>query len=315
MNRRRGLTLIELLVATTLFAIIAATATAGVFQMRKLSARTLARQQLHSTARMVYERLDQDVSALIHTAACFVTATASTAPPGQPGNGSIEVVFLRGKYAPLDFTVDDGFGDAASRPTDLVWTRWSFDEATGELGLGSSSQIRRFVVPAGSAWRGPANTPGFTYANAPFCNLPTPQRTIRQEPLAAGFLAYLDGAAQAAAQPSLQATLDANAYGTGAVDDIGDYADLVANTVPIATGMSRAAVAVVAQDGSTRTYDDGASVRSGCEGLLVDGRSAGAEWGARPRLIRIRFDLTDHRTGASETFSFSFQAPAFLPGS
>jgi hypothetical protein len=293
---RSGLTLFELMMSIALSAFVIATATAAVFQMREMSARMQVLQRMNDTARTIFERFTLDVSTLQQTVSFFVTSTAPSG--GVPGR--IEVVFMRGKYTPLDFMVDDNFGNGASRPTDLVWTRWSMDDATAQIGLSASSQKRKFTVAAATtataintAWTTSANPNGISYNGAPFMALPTPQRAIPAGATAA-------------------ATLDQDAYGTGSPGDIGDYQDLLNNNQPIAFNASNFCVEVVRADGTTQTFTTAASASLAANGLYVDGRNT-IDMGARPRLIRIRFDLSDPRTGVHTSFSFSFQPPAFLP--
>lgn len=280
-----GLTLIELLIAVTLSALVIAATTAAVVQMRKLAQRVLVRQRMHDNARVIFERFYQDVSALSQTSAFFISRTSVS------GSGRIEVVFLRGKYTPLDFTTEDGFGRNASQRTDLVWTRWLFDDASRQIQLSSSSPYRKFLMSAN--WTNPTGT---NFSGRPFFNLPTPQR-----------------AAIPIGSPTASATLDQNRYGSADPNDLGDYADLVRNSIPLALDCENVCVEVVPDVGVARTFTTtSASPPFAASGQYVDGRNS-PELADRPRLIRVRFDLTEPRLEMRQTFSFCFQTPAFLP--
>jgi prepilin-type N-terminal cleavage/methylation domain-containing protein len=271
---RRGLTLIEILVATALVAFLIASATAGFVQIRDLARRIDARQQLHNSARLVFERLNSELSSLMNGSAFFAIGSA----------GTVEVVFLRGKLDNVDFMLGNAFGAEADSLTDQLWTRWYFEAAKQQLSLAASSAARSFDQD--KSWV----TGGYDYnARAKFRNLPTPQRVV------------------VGASPAT--TLNANAYGTGASNDIGDYTDLENNSVPILSNCSGFALEIVCEDGSTHAISASAAGSLLSDGQKIDGR-AGAALASRPRLVRTRLDLTDPATGISETFSFSFLTPA-----
>lgn len=276
--RRSGLSLIEIMVATTLIAILTTTATTAFVQMRNLTKRIELRQQLHNSARIIYERMSWEVSCLAQGSAVFVTGKSSN---------STEVVFLRGKLDHLDFTTYRRFGLDSDSLTDLVWTRWYWDASRRQISVATSSTDRQFRADANWTFA------GYNYKDKDFRNLPTPQRVV------------IGGSAAS--------TLNANAYGTGSTGDIGDYQDLLNNSTPIAINCTDFRVELVCQDGSVFSTSPAADTAFAANGQLVDGRG-GSDLQKRPRLIRIRFDLTAPGTTISETFSFSFQAPALLPG-
>jgi hypothetical protein len=282
--RRAALTLIELLVATMLIAMVLTAATTAFMQMRAMTVRIQARQGLHDTARIIYERMRWEVSSLMQGSAFFVTSAAAT--PASPG--AVELVFLRGKLDHLDFMIEGNYGGFANAVTDTVWSRWAWDPARRQITLASNNQARSFTADVDFK----AGT--YNYKGRPFRNLPAAERQAR-----AG---------------SAAATLDANAYGTGATDDIGDYQELLRNAVPIAVDCADFRVEVVCQDGSTVSAPGAADAVFAADGQYVDGRG-GSALAKRPRLIRIRFTLTARKTTVSETFSFSFQAPALSPRS
>lgn len=277
MNRlraRRGLTLIEILVATALVAFLIASATAGFMQIRALARRIDARQQLHNSARLVFERLNTELSSLMHGSAFFAIGTS----------GTVEVVFLRGKLDNVDFMLGNAFGAEADSLTDQLWTRWSFEAAKQQLSLSASSAARSFDQD--KSWV----NGGYDYnTRAKFRNLPTPQRVI------------------VGASP--ETTLNANAYGTGASGDIGDYTDLENNAVPILSNCTGFALEIVCEDGSVHAINTAASASLLSDGQMIDGRS-GTALASRPRLVRTRLELTDPATGIAEAFSFSFLTPA-----
>lgn len=274
---RRGLTLVEILVSTTLVAFLIATATAGFVQMRNLSRRVEARQQLHNSARVIYERMSWELSCLMQGAACFATSNAA--------DGSVELVFMRGKQDNLDFTLEKRFGDSADTLTDQVWTRWYYKKSDGQVTLASNKGDRWFALT--TAW----TSSGYSFFDKKFRQLPTLQRAV------AG---------------SAEVTLNANAYGSGDVQDYGDYDDLLNNTSAIAGNCTAFAMEIVYHDGSTSNFSDSTTSARASDGLYVDGRG-GSTVAGRPRLIRIRMELTDPATLVSEAFSFSFLAPALSP--
>lgn len=273
-----GLTLIEILVATTLVAFLIATATAGFVQMRTLARRVDARQQLHNSARLLYERLGWEISCMMQGSAFFAIGTST---------GTIELVFLRGKLDNTDFMQGSSYGVTSMSLSDQLWTRWSYDKAAHEIKLAASSPSRSFDQDVSWVSGGYDYKSGGTKSY--FRNLPTPQRVVRSS--------------------SPMTTLDANAYGTGATGDIGDYTNLLNNAVSISTNCSNLTLEVYCQDGSHYPISTNANNSVMCDGQMIDGR-AGASLAMRPRLIRTTFELTDYDVGISETFIFSFPAPA-----
>ncbi len=287
-----ALTLIELLIATSLIALLVTVATTAFVQMRGLARRIEMRQQLHNSARLVFERLSWELSSLMQGSAIFATSSAAPSP------GSVELVFLRGKFDNLDFMTGAQYGAEANSLTDLVWSRWHWDGADANLTLAASSADRTWFADAN--WTlGTKN-----YRGAYFRNLPTPQRVVQGG--------------------SAATTLNLNSYGSGSTDDIGDYQNLLNNAVPIAANCSAFALEVVCQDGSSHPITSAANASYTSNGLFVDGRG-GSDLSGRPRLIRIRFTLTeprnkldgslpDSRELIAEDFSFSFLVPALAPG-
>lgn len=282
-----GLTLVEILVATALASFLIATATAGFMQMRTMARRVDARQQLHNTARIVFDRLHDELSSLMHGSAVFAA--------GNPG--AVELVYLRGKLDNTDFTTGGNFGANLKSRTDQVWSRLAWDGTSRLLTLAASSPERSFTV--NRDWTGSGTWP---YQNRSFYNLPTPQRAISGGPVAS----------YATATAAARATLDANALGSGSSDDIGDYRDLENNARPLTGWCTGLAFAFVCEDGSVHAVDATADSGFAAAGQYVDGRS-GPQLDGRPRLLRMRLQLTEPSTGLAEEFAFSFLLPALSP--
>jgi len=282
---RRGFTLLEVLVSLTVVMVLAGTATASFLQLRSLTRRVQARQALSDTARIAFDRLRGECDAMVHAGAWWLGPTAG---------GGVELVFLRGRVDMLDFS----FGAEVREPafgainptalTDLLWTRLAWDPATRTLGLGGSSPLR--MCKLAQPWRSPG---GRDFQGAVAVFLPQAVRQAGTDPRTA---------------------LDAHRLGNGDPGDLGDYGDLLANTVPLATGCTDLAIQAVLADGSV--VDAAAGVAG--DGLPVDGR--GAAWAKRPRLLRLRFTLQapdsriDPATGLDDpasviqqTFSLTFR--------
>lgn len=293
-----GMTLIEVLISTALIVVLITTATTAFVQMRNLARRVEARQQLHNTARIVFERLNWEFASMAQGSAFFAIGTKAGA--GTPA--SVELVFMRGKLDNLDFMIGARYGADANRLTDQLWSRWAWDDGSKNLSLAGSSASRTFDC----TYSGTAGTLGNKYFNKKFRNLPTPQRLIK---------------AGATPLDRLINTLDATSYWTLSPTDIGDYQDLLDRSTPIAINCPAFALEVVSQDGQTHaiTATGSSSTSFLCEGQPVDGRATAAAPATtpalsdRPRLLRIRFTLNDPATEVSEQFSFSFLAPALAP--
>lgn len=292
----RGFTLIEVLVSLTVVMVLVGAATAAFMQLRTMTRRIQARQALCDTARVAFDRLRGDCDAMVHAGAWWLRSTSG---------GAVELVFLRGKTDMLDFSSsaevrEPDFGQINPITlTDLLWTRLHWDPATGELGLGSSRPLR--LVQLTQGWSSPAGR-DFNGAYAVFL----PQ-----------------GVRQSGSDP--QTVLDANRIGNGDPADLGDYGDLVAGTVPLATGCTDLAMQAVLGDGSVVEVSSAVTRTLAGDGLPVDGRGSAAA--QRPRLLRLRFTLrspdsrVDPATGLDDpasliqqTFSFTFRTPSLAPG-
>jgi Tfp pilus assembly protein PilV len=282
-----GLTLVEILVATALSSFLIATATAGFMQMRTLARRVDAQQQLHNTARIIFERLNDETSSLMQGSLVGACGTA----------GAVELVYLRGKLDNTDFTMSGSFGASLKSRTDQLWSRLSWDGTTHMLSLAASSPERTFTV--NRDWTGVGAWP---YNNRPFYNLPTPQRSV----LGGAISSY------ATAKAAIETTLNANALGSGSTDDIGDYKDLENNARPMSSWCTDIGFEFVCEDGSTHAVNAAADSWYVAAGQFVDGRT-GSQLDLRPRLLRLRLQLTEPTTGLSEEFAFSFLLPGLSP--
>lgn len=289
MSRRRGFTLIEVLVSLAVVMLLVGAATAAFLQMRTLTRRIQARQALNETARMVFDRLRCECDAMVHAGAWWLRST--------PG-GAVELVFLRGKVDLLDFSIDPD-GSNPTTLTDLVWTRLQWDPATRDLTLAASSPLR--VVQLTRPWVSPS---GRDFQGASVAFLPQAVRQAGSDP---------------------QTVLDANRIGNGDPVDLGDYGDLLANAVPLATGCTDFAIQAVLGDGSVVDASTATALALAGDGLPVDGR--GGAWAKRPRLLRLRFTLKapdsridpatgldDPATVVEQTFTFTCRTPSPPPG-
>lgn len=277
---RTAFSLIEILVSLGLLVFLLTLGTQAFVQVRTFTQRLQARQVMHASARVIVERLRSGVASLEQVGALWLRSDdgSGTRPRG------VELVFLRGKLDHHDFDRRDNYGHYRVDVTDLVWERWRWDADTRNLTCASSSPSRIFQVQ--QSW----TQGGIDYRNQWFANLPTPRR-------------------QASGGPE---SIDVNAYGSGEPKDIGDYQDLLRNSVPIAMTCSALRFELVLMDGTVIAADGATTAEHGLDGVLVDGTDAAAI-ARRPRLLRIGFDLTDDRIHFTESFSFTVQAPGLLP--
>jgi prepilin-type N-terminal cleavage/methylation domain-containing protein len=278
---RRGFSLVEILVSISLMAFLLTVGTQAFVQVRTFTRRMQAKQELHNTARIVFEQLRGDLSAVENSAAVYLVSHDGSGPDPK----GVELVFLRGKLDHLDFTRHDYYGHHQTGVVDLVWARWAWDAQAKTLAVGASSPSRLFRLSR--SW----TSGGIEYQGQWFANLPSPRR-----------VAGLGG----------PAVLDANAYGTGDPQDVGDYQDVVANSVPIARPCTAMRIEVVLQDGTVLSVDGSGNAAHALDGVLVDG-SVTPAIGRRPRLVRVMFDLSDDSAHLTESFSFSVQTPGLLP--
>lgn len=282
-----GLTLVEILVSTALAAFLIATATAGFMQMRTLTRRVEARQQLHNTARIIFDRLHDELSSLMQGSVVGACGTTD----------AVELVYLRGKLDNTDFTTGGNFGASLKSRTDQVWSRLAWNGTTRTLSLAASSPERSFTI--NRDWRSDGS---WRYQNMPFYNLPSPQRIVRGGAVSS----------YATARSAIQSTLNANALGSGSTGDIGDYKDLENNARPLTVWCTGIQFEFVCEDGSAHAVNASADSWFIGAGQYVDGRT-GTQLDQRPRLLRLRLQLTEPNFGLSEDFAFSFPLPGLSP--
>lgn len=274
---RGGVTLVEILVSLSLMAFLLTTATVAFAQVRAMTSRVQAKQVLHQNALVIYERLRFEISSLQQNSAMYLRSNGATGP--------VELVFLRGKLDDVDFTINDRFGSDVIVNTDLVWTRWAWSPDTKVVTNGFSSNERNFQITTN--W-----TPGsVNYKDQIITQLPNPRRIAGTNP---------------------EITLEDNAFGSGDPNDYGDWGDLIRRSVPVATTCSDLRFEIVQMNNAVQTASVDGITNFAVDGLTVDGRLLPNNV-KRPRLIRLRFDLTDESVHLTETFSFSFQPPGMLP--
>lgn len=286
MTTRRGFSLIEILVSLGLMTFLLASATFAFTQMRTMANRVRIRQAMHSTARVVAERLRQDFSATMPQGSFHVVSGVA------PDGAEIELICLSGRYDHQNFGLESGhLTDATLGPadSDLTWIRLAYDQDTGVLTLAENAMYRTFTIP--SAW----GHMGEDYRNSAVGVLPEPRRRA---------------AADAAA---MRVLLDDNAWNTGFKGDIGDYSDLCQRAVPIADRCRDLTLVVVSGDGTEASFTVGTPAFRSWGGLLLDGSDSVGLVLERPALIKLRFTLVDAKTDIAQVFSWSFAVGSILP--
>lgn len=276
MRFRRGFTLIEVLVSLTLMAFLMTTATYAFTQVKAMTARIQARQAMHNSARLVYERLRTEIDAMHQGSAFFLRSGG--------GGGDVELVFLSGRYDLRDFSARPEYESSEAYTVDHLWSRWHWSGPGEALTSARNRPLRRFVL--NQDWA----PDGINYRNQTFAILTQAQREAGTDPIS---------------------TLNRNAFGTPSLEDRGDYTDLVAQAQPIALDCSDLRFEVVLADGSIIGAAPDRTSSHAIDGLHINGEAGGTA--SRPRLIRMRFALSDPRLDLSETFSFTFRAPGTLP--
>ena len=314
MRRSPGFTLIELLVSTALASLLTAVCITAFQQGRANIERCEARVRMHANAQDLYANLEHSLSSLMQDCA---VVTASTQNSG-PGTGDVTFLFMRGKE-------DDGDylwlgAPYAGANSDHEWEAWHWQAATQNLAIGISSLQRVFQITRSYKPHGQDDYNGQT-----FLNLDAPRRTL------------------SATDPWVD--LDSNLYFPSATSstvsaissgDIGDWTDVNNNLNTVMNSVSDFSLQIVQFNGQTSTIDDTATTLHESDGVWLDGRIASATTAAaapnyrsplfypdtqtgfassaialRPRLVRVRFTVTDAAVGLSQTFSFSFALPGF----
>jgi hypothetical protein len=276
------------LTSITIGMALAVLATTAFFQVQAIMRRTEARLRMHNSARFLYQALRSDLLALQQDGAMWI----ETSQDSGAGDGDVRLTFLRGKQDTMDYDVAYGYGAYNSVITDLVWTQWKWDQRHRALCCGSSTPVRTWNVGVDWIAPGPLQV---NFKNHHFRNMPQPQRV---------------------AGTNAATTLDSNRYGSPDPHDIGDYADLAPRVTPVARDITRFDLEVVLNDGSTVRADTSAARTVPLDGCYVDARdpATGTKPNLRrPRLFRVRFEMTDPELKLTQSFSFSFRAPSPLP--
>jgi len=158
----RAFTLIEILVSMALLAFLLSTATYAFSQTKKITERVQARQTLHNTARVVYERLRREIDALHQGGAFYLRSS---------GVGGVEMVFLSAPYrlVPFGQPIDD-------YSVDQLWSRWHWGGPDQPLTAARSRDKRSFVLD--QAW----SPNGVSYQNQHFVILSQARREAGPDP-------------------------------------------------------------------------------------------------------------------------------------
>lgn len=275
--RRSAFTLIELMVAMAIAMVLAGVTIVTFMQVRSLIRRSEAKMAMYDSASVIYAKFSQSAGALMQH--CALVA--------QTDSDSVDLIFMRGKEDAWDWKLWKRY----KIDTDMVWEEWRWVKSKGIFYQTSSTPLRTF-----------------TNAGQPYDALPQPRR-------------YLD-------DTNPRTTLDDNRYfqhSTVAGDD-GDGTDLANSLRPVLQNVSDLKIQLIAQDGTVSDLAAGANSVLVRQGVWMDGRISDtisaaptdAEYGTssiakRPKLIRLRFTLTDNavdpRAPLSQTFSFSFDLP------
>jgi len=310
---RPGFTMIELLVSIALATVLTAVCISAFQQGVANIKRTEAKVRMHANAQTVYAYMEHSLSSLMQDTAIVTASTQSTGP----GTGDVTLIFMHGKEDETDWIWLLG---QTYQNSDLQWEIWKWTAATQQLSVGTSSNNRCFTVTSSFKPDGYND-----YLNQTFLNVDQPRRTL------SATNPYLDLDSNVYFPTSATPGATVSAASTG---DIGDWTDLNTNRLPVLTSVSDFAFQLVDCDATYTTIDDTATTLNEIDGCWLDGRIATATASAaapnyqfpvmypdtqtyfpqsafahRPRLLRVRFTLTDAASAASQTFSFSFALP------
>jgi len=311
---RLGFTLIELLVSTALASLLTAVCISAFQQGRANIERSEARVRMHASVQVAYANMQHAISSLMNDCAVVTASTQATGP----GTGDVTLVFMKGKENEYDWIWTN---QSSWSNNDLEWMAWRWQAATQQLCVATSSPQRFFTI--GSSYKPDGNN---DYKGQQFINVDQPRRTLS----ATNPWADLDNNVYFPSATS--ASESAAAWGT----DIGDWTDLGNHFQPALVHVSDFSYQIMRVDGTTKTVDDTATTVDEHDGVFLDGRIAtdtnpadpnvgfpllsptaneaafpGSAINRRPRLLRIRFTLTDPTSGVSQNFAFSFQFPGF----
>lgn len=304
--------MIELLISIFLILVITAVAITSIVQMLTMTRRLQALQTMDASAKTLYEKLSGELAAMHPCAAVWLTS--------DPADSSVELVFMRCKEAPLDH-IDSlrEWGRAGATEmgyTDMVWSRWYWKwdpvKVTGTVYAASSRTARWTRVLGNQArdyWKIPGGSKlGNSYFNA-FILIPQP---VQETGTATSPNSPKD-LLNTNAWQSAPATATTPAIQPIEKTDYGDYEDLLRNSRPLMFRCSALKLELVSRDGTSRVADGDTALAWAAEGSVVDGSDkpglapadAKRVLDARPSLVRLRFTLSDEKTGASRSYSFS----------
>lgn len=334
---RRGFTLIELLVSTSLSLLLAATAAGSFVQLRSMQQRRELVLTMHQRSETLHLQLVARLSQLSHHAV-FV-ADARSVVRGGGTRPTLRLLWLRGKDDVNDGdsgVINPANGYTATwrtENTDQLWELWEYRPEERTILAATSRTQRSFTVDAANAAmvNGTQDLRGQAFAIMPQSRrrLAGPEwwRALDDNQL------FPDLAAAAPVASDRCRPSFAHA------DDRGDWGALLADLRPMATGVADLTVQIECQDGTARTWQAGIdgwgaaavprSTTSGTDpwiatglrhdGALVDGAglrpsAAGWNWSStaaaqRPRLVRLRWVLTDQRSAISQTFTHAVLLP------
>jgi len=309
-----GFTLIELLVSTALASLLTAVSITAFQQGRANIERSEARVRMHADAQGLYSYLERSFSSVMQSCAMVTASTASTGP----GTGDVTLVFMKGKEDGGDWL---WLSQSVIANSDLQWEGWKWQASTQTLSMGTSSNQLIFQIPKSFKPNGSDD-----YNGQRFCNIDQPRRTL--------------------SSTNPWADLDSDVYfpspGNATVSvicpgkDVGDWTDLSNRMKPVLTHVTDFSFQIVQFDGAISTVDDTTTSLTERDGVWLDGRVATATASAqapdyqfpvlypaaasdfpgcaitrRPRLLRVRFTVTDSVVNVSQTFSFSFALPGY----
>lgn len=323
-QRSAGFSLIEVLISSALAMAMAALAVQAFLQIRKAIDRAEARIAMHASAQSIYIALRNSLASAQQSCAVVAIATQSDGTGKATDPGELSLTFMRAKENAEDYAT------WRVPNSHLVWERWSWKRGTRTISAATSRTVARssseaavreftiastFIPDAGS---------GVSFKDKTFRNLPQPRRYLTPADPTAAFDPAKPG----------QSTLDDNIYFPSATDrrvsqvspeDIGDYTDLNRASMPVLDQVSDLSLQIVPHDESLSATDvsDASTATTVWQGVWLDGRLAptldaaqvfaGSDASKRPKLLRLRFTMTDEVRGISQTFSFSFAWPGLAP--
>lgn len=295
---RGGFTLIELLISMGISMVLAGLTTTAFLHIRSAVNRAEARLTMHASAQALYTHWHRSFSSLAPNCAVLVQSTATSGP----ATGEVSITFMRGKESTEDFN----WWVTRLGNSDLLWEQWTWKRGDKMLYSSVNRPVRSYTITK------PFTLAGADYKDRKFESIPQPRR-------------WLDPA-----NPT--ATLDDNIYfpdpgvpggSLANPQDMGDYTDLLRERRPALDQVTDFAIQMVAQDGTTDTISDGTTTTLVRQGVWNDGRLAtpltaaqnfvGSDVAKRPRVVRLRFTLTEQRSKLTQTFAFSFALPGMQP--